>query len=216
MHRCNLAGLQKPEAILLLGAHCDDIEIGCGASILRLTEEYPDATWHWVVFSSSEVREKEARKSADAFLRGVRRKNVIIKNFRNGYFPYVGADIKDYFESLKNEVSPDIIFTHYRDDLHQDHRTISELTGNTFRDHLILEYEIMKYDGDLGRPGVFMPSSVEKMTTKIDYLFQFFASQHDKQWFSRETFRSLMQLRGIECNSASGYAEAYFCRKLVL
>lgn len=216
MHQINLAGTNTPKTILLLGAHCDDIEIGCGASVLHLKEQYPDLHWHWVVFSSNKVREQESRKSADAFLQGVKHKNVIIKKFRNGYFPFVGAEIKDYFEQLKKEVSPDIIFTHYRDDLHQDHRTISQLTSNTFRDHLILEYEIMKYDGDLGQPNIFMTASNENLTDKIDYLFEFYSTQHDKQWFTRETFHSLMRLRGIECNSPSGFAEAYYSRKLLL
>lgn len=205
-----------PRQILLTGAHCDDIEIGCGASILRLKTLYPDLHWHWVVFSSNEVREKEARHSAEAFLGDVKQKTIVIKQFRNGYFPYVGAQIKDFFEELKQQVNPDLIFTHYRNDAHQDHRTISELTGNTFRDHLILEYEIMKYDGDIGQPNVFMPASEDDMQRKIQYLFDCFPSQHDKQWFTRETFSSLMRLRGVEINAQSGYAEAFYSRKLCL
>jgi LmbE family N-acetylglucosaminyl deacetylase len=216
MHQLNLTGTQAPATVLLLGAHCDDIEIGCGASILRLKQDYPDLHWCWVVFSSSEAREVEARRSANAFLQGVKHKRIIINRFRNGYFPYIGETIKDYFESLKEEINPNIIFTHYRDDLHQDHRIISQLTINTFRDHLILEYEIMKYDGDLGHTNFFMPASIEKMTRKIDYLFEFYITQLDKQWFSRETFQSLMRLRGIECNSTTGYAEAFYCRKLTV
>lgn len=216
MHQLSLGGLQKPESILLLGAHCDDIEIGCGASILRLKEEYPDLRWHWVVFSSGDVRREEALESANAYLSGLENRTIAIENFRNGHFPWVGAAIKEYFESLKQAVAPDIIFTHYRNDLHQDHRTVSELTWNTFRDHLILEYEIMKYDGDLGRPNFFMPAAMEHMNRKIDDLFRFYVTQHGKQWFTRDTFRSLMRLRGIECNSASGYAEAFFCRKLAM
>ena len=207
---------QQIKSILLLGAHCDDIEIGCGASILRLIRQYPDVHWHWVVFSSNEQRLQEAQSSADAYLQDAKSKTVVIKSFRNGYFPYVGAEIKDYFEQLKKEVTPDVIFTHYRDDLHQDHRTLSQLTTNTFRDHMILEYEIMKYDGDVGQPNFFMPAAEQDMNKKIDLLFQCYPSQHDKQWFTRDTFKALMRLRGIEANADTGFAEAFYCRKACL
>ncbi|HEU0047216.1 MAG TPA: hypothetical protein VFQ43_06400, partial [Nitrososphaera sp.] len=141
---------------------------------------------------------------------------VVVKRFRDGFFPYVGAEIKEYFEVLKHAVSPDVIFTHYRGDRHQDHRLLSELTWNTFRDHLILEYEIPKYDGDLGRPNVFVPLEANLCQAKVHYLMDAFQSQRSKRWFQDETFLSLMRMRGMECNADSGYAEAFYCRKLVL
>jgi LmbE family N-acetylglucosaminyl deacetylase len=202
--------------VLCVGAHCDDIEIGCGGTLLRLARECPGIAVHWLVFSSDAVRAREARDSASKFLGGVQRKTVVIKEFRNGYFPYHGAEIKDCFEQLKGEVAPDIIFTHYREDLHQDHRIVSELTWNTFRDHFILEYEIPKYDGDLARPNLFVPLTAEEWRTKIDHVLASFESQKNKRWFTRDTFQSTMRLRGVESNSFSGYAEGFFCRKAVL
>lgn len=204
------------KSALLIGAHCDDIEIGCGATILRLAQQYPQLVFHWVVLASNPQRAAEARRSADLFVPGEQRKVVDVRQFRNGYFPYVGAEIKDYFESLKKNVSPDIVFTHYGKDLHQDHRVTADLTWNTFRDHLILEYEIPKYDGGLGSPGFFVPASAEHCARKVDHLLQCFTSESNKHWFTRETFMALMRLRGVECAAASGYAEAFYCRKAVL
>jgi LmbE family N-acetylglucosaminyl deacetylase len=204
------------KTILCLGAHCDDIEIGCGGTVLRLAREYPGISVHWVVFSSDPIRAREAQSGSSKFLRDVQSKTVAIKEFRNSYFPYYGAEIKEYFEHLKQETTPDIVFTHYRGDLHQDHRVISDLTWNSFRDHLILEYEIPKYDGDLGRPNVFVPLEEDVWKRKIDYILASFESQKDKHWFNRDTFRSIMRLRGVESNSPSGSAEAFFCRKVLI
>ena len=217
MHQLGLLNKNADsKSVLLLGAHCDDIEIGCGATVRRMLREFDDLRVTWVVFSSNPAREKEARASADAFLQGCADATVHIKTFRNGYFPYVGAEIKDYFEELKRGLAPDIVFTHYGQDRHQDHRSISELSWNTFRDHLILEYEIPKYDGGLGSPGFFIPVSHEDLEEKTGYLQQYYASQQSKQWFTASTFEGLMRLRGIECNAPSGYAEAFYCRKAVI
>jgi LmbE family N-acetylglucosaminyl deacetylase len=202
--------------VLCLGAHCDDIEIGCGGAILRLVQEYPQVHVYWIVFSSDSQRTNEARRSADAFLQHAAGKDVLIKEFRNGYFPTVGAAIKNFFEEIKSSIRPDIIFTHYRNDLHQDHRLVSELTWNTFRDHLILEYEIPKYDGDMGAPNLYVPLPEVLWRRKIVTLMECFPSQREKQWFTPETFAALMRLRGIESNALSGYAEAFYGRKLVL
>jgi LmbE family N-acetylglucosaminyl deacetylase len=202
--------------ILCLGAHCDDIEIGCGGTILRLAEEHPAAHFHWVVFSSNPRRAAETRAASERLLARAGSKTVIINDFRNGYFPYIGAQIKDYFEKLKAGVSPDLILTHTRDDLHQDHRVLCDLTWNTFRHHMILEYEIPKYDGDLGAPNFFVPLPAHCRQGKLDALMTCFASEHGKQWFTPETFNALMRLRGVECNSPSGYAEAFYCRKAVV
>jgi LmbE family N-acetylglucosaminyl deacetylase len=202
--------------VLCLGAHCDDIEIGCGGTILRLLRHNPGVHVRWIVFSSDERRAAEARASAALFLADAATSTVSVENFRGRYFPYVATAIKESFDALSREVDPDVVFTHSRDDLHQDHRTLCELTYNTFRDHLVLEYEIPKYDGDLGRPNVYMPLDAEECDRKIEVTVASFQSQHDKHWFSEETFRSLLRLRGVESKAPSGYAEAFQCRKLVL
>ena len=207
---------RRLRSVLCIGAHCDDIEIGCGATVMRLTELYPDAVVHWVVLSSSPVRSAEASASANRFLRATKGRHIEIKEFRNSFFPFEGSRIKEYFEELKGRVTPDLVLTHTRGDLHQDHRLTCELTWNTFRDHLILEYEIPKYDGDLGAPNFFVPVTVEQCDAKVSNILECFASQHDKAWFTRDTFMALMRLRGVECNSPSLYAEAFYCRKGVL
>ncbi len=202
--------------VLCLGAHCDDIEIGCGGTILKLLEESSQAIVSWVVFSSDQQRAHEAQESAESFLKGAKSREVVIRDFRNSFFPYVGGRIKEYFEQLKETVSPDVIFTHYRGDLHQDHRLISELTWNTFRNHLILEYEVPKYDGDLGSPNLFVHLDESTSRRKVQYVVGSFTSQQEKPWFSEETFLSIMRLRGVESNAPHKYAEAFYCRKAVL
>lgn len=202
--------------VLCLGAHSDDIEIGCGGSILKLPEVYRDITVQWVVLSADEARKREALKSANLFLKRVKRASIAVKSFRTSFFPFQGAEIKEYFEQLKADCSPDLIFTHYRHDLHQDHRLISDLTWNTFRDHLILEYEIPKYDGDLGCPNLFVPLDKSLGKRKIDYILRCFQSQRHKQWFTGGTFEALLRLRGVECAAPSKLAEAFYCRKFVL
>lgn len=204
-----------PPRILCIGAHSDDIEIGCGGTILRLVDEYPSCEIHWVVFCAVGEREEEARKGSELFA-GRRLKGCSFKEFRDGFMPFMGAEVKSVFESELKGIHPDLIFTHNRDDAHQDHRLLSELTRNTFRNHLILEYEIPKYDGDMGQPGIFMPLNREVCETKVSHLLSTFKTQLSKHWFDRETFFSLMRLRGMECVAPSGYAEAFFSRKVVL
>jgi LmbE family N-acetylglucosaminyl deacetylase len=200
--------------LLCIGAHSDDIEIGCGGLILSLIERCKAVEVDWVVFSAPRGRDREARRSAAMFLKGAARSHVTLKQFRDGFFPFDGADIKNEFEALKREVAPDLVLTHYRDDRHQDHRLLSDLTWNTFRDHWILEYEIPKFDGDLGIPNYFVPLSLAITERKIEYLNAAFGSQRDKHWFSAETFKGLMRLRGMECRAAEGYAEAFYGRKV--
>jgi LmbE family N-acetylglucosaminyl deacetylase len=200
-------------AILCLGAHSDDIEIGCGGTLLLLKARFPRARFHWVVFSASGPRGQEATTAADLFTAGCE-KRVVLKDFRDGFLPYSGAVVKDFFEEIKSEFRPDVIFSHWQGDAHQDHRLVSELTWNTFRNDLILEYEIPKYDGDIGRPNLFVPLDAPLYKQKVDYLFQAFESQRAKRWFDRETFLGLMRIRGMESNSPSGYAEAFHARKL--
>jgi LmbE family N-acetylglucosaminyl deacetylase len=204
------------QQILCLGAHSDDIEIGCGGAILKLIEMHPTLQVYWVVFAASGIREQEALSSARAFLKPVQKKTVQIKGFKDGFFPYLGWEIKEFFELFKQEVNPDLIFTHYHQDAHQDHRLISELTWNTFRDHFILEYEIPKYEGDLGNPNFFIQLSKAQCQQKVLYLGEHFKTQHNKQWFTDETFFSLLRLRGIQCNAQDSYAEAFYCRKTIL
>jgi LmbE family N-acetylglucosaminyl deacetylase len=201
--------------ILCLGAHSDDIEIGCGGTLLRLAEDYKNIKVNWIVFGSTGLRSEEALNSAEGLLANVKDKKIVIKGFRDGFFPFVGAEIKEYFEELKKEVNPDIIFTHYRQDFHQDHRLLSELTLNTFRNHFILEYEIPKYDGDLGSPNFFIHLDHTICQTKIQHLFDHFKTQTGRHWFTEDTFWGLLRLRGVESASPSKYAEAFYCRKIL-
>jgi len=207
--------LKQASTVLFLGAHSDDIEIGCGGTVLKLVEMHPGLLFYWVVLGSNGIRTTEAVKSANLFLEGAENKNIVMKNFQDGFFPHVGAELKLFFEQLKKDVNPDLIFTHYRKDLHQDHRLTCELTWNTFRNHLILEYEIPKYDGDLGSPNLFIPLTETIFQRKINYLFDSFLSQTDKHWFTADTFQALMRIRGVESGSAEKWAEAYYCRKLL-
>ncbi|MEQ8783485.1 MAG: PIG-L family deacetylase [Roseibium album] len=200
--------------MLLLGAHCDDIEIGCGGTLLRMAPTLSETIVHWVVFSSTKEREDEAHRAAKAFAGSAALLDVRVHRFQNGYFPAQRSVIKDLFESLKFELDPQVIFCHQKEDLHQDHRLIGELCWNTFRDHLIMEYEIPKYDGDLGNPNVFVPIDSSICEEKARLILKHFPSQRDKQWFSNDTFHALARLRGIQ--AACPLAEAFYCRKLQL
>ena len=202
--------------IISFGAHQDDIEIGCGGTLLRLLSEYPRCSVHWVVFSSNPEREREARSSAAEFLKEATESNLVIRDFRESYFPYIASQIKDFFETLKQSVNPDLVFSHHRQDVHQDHRLIADLCWNTFRNHLIFEYEIPKYEGDLGQPALFVPLSRKVAEQKIALLLRHFASQRSRSWFRAEVFDGLMAVRGVECNAADGRAEAFHLRKCIL
>ncbi|MCE5307540.1 MAG: PIG-L family deacetylase [Acidobacteriales bacterium] len=209
-------GTSEPLRVLCLGAHSDDIEIGCAGTIMNLIRRCPGIHIDWVVFGAQlPQRAKEARASAEVLLRDVKQSCVVIKRFRDSHFPNAADKIKAYFETLKG-TDPDVIFTHQRNDLHQDHLTISELTWQTFRDHFILEYEIPKYDGDLGAPNLFVHLSEPVFRRKTAHILEHFDTQTDRHWFSRETFSSIARLRAIESRAPSGYAEAFYCRKLVL
>lgn len=202
--------------VLALGSHSDDIEIGCGATLLAMTRARPEIEVTWVVLGAEGRRDREARASAEAFVAAASRSEIVVKGFRDGFFPYIGGEVKDVFEDLKSRLDPDVILTHARHDLHQDHRLVCELTWNTWRDHLILEYEIPKYDGDLGTPNVFVPVSEEIAREKVELVLDAFKSQTEKHWFDEELFLGLMRVRGMEGRSPSGYAEAFTCRKLSL
>ena len=202
--------------ILCLGAHCDDIEIGCGGALLKLMEQYPVRHVRWVVFASNAVRKQEALRSAEAFLEKAERRDIVVLDYRDAFLQFSALEIKEYFESVKREFNPNLVFTHYRHDRHQDHRLISGLAWNTFRDHLILEYEIPKYDGDLGAPNCFVHLTEEQANRKVELLMSYFASQKKKHWFDKETFLALLRIRGMESASPTRYAEAFHLRKMVL
>ena len=208
-----LNGVKK---VLCLGAHSDDIEIGCGATILRLIQEQSELEIYWLVFSARGIRAREAKASASEFLRGLRSRWIRTMTFRESYFPGEWPAIKGAFEKVKREFEPDLVLTQYRDDRHQDHRVLSDLAWNTFRNHLVLEYEIPKYDGDLGLPNVYIPVPRELCERKISMLLRHFQSQKNRHWFTADTFWALLRLRGIECASCSGFAEAFYGRKLSL
>ena len=205
----------KPLNVLALGAHSDDIEIGCAGTILRLIGSGSVASVCWVVLSGKDARAEEARESAEALLVDAPEKQILQPGFRDGFFPYDGGEIKAFFEDLK-PFEPDLILTHQRDDLHQDHRLTCQLALNTFRDHLILEYEVPKYDGDMGAPNLFVPIDDEIRRRKVDHLLTHFDTQLSRRWFTEDLFSGLLRLRGMECNSPSNFAEAFYCRKTVL
>jgi len=207
---------KTPLRILCLGAHADDIEIGCGGTLLHLMERPGPVEIDWVVFSGSPVRAREARRSARRLAQGAKALRFQSRTFRDGFFPSQAVRIKEEFERLKRRPSPDLVFCPWRGDAHQDHRTLAELAWNTFRDHLILEYEIPKYDGDLRSPNLYVPLTEVICRTKIEHIRKAFPSQAGNQWFDADTFWSPLRLRGIESNSPSRFAEGFYCRKTVL
>jgi len=216
MKALQFAGAGDRVSVLCLGAHSDDIEIGVGATLLSMLARGVRLEVHWCVFSGVGERKGEAEASAADFLSQAANAKIEVLAFRDGFFPEQGEAIKSWFEALKGQANPDLIFTHYRDDAHQDHRQISRLTWNTFRDHCILEYEIPKWDGDMAQPNVYVPVSGLVLGRKIDLLMSHFGSQRSKLWFDAETFFGLARLRGMECRAPERYAEAFFGRKLVL
>jgi LmbE family N-acetylglucosaminyl deacetylase len=207
---------RAPLTVLCLGAHADDIEIGCGGLLLRLLARRSDVTVHWIVLSAAGQRAAEARHSAQALLRRAGDSTIAIESFRDGFFPYDGTAVKEYFEALKGRVQPDVILTHQQADRHQDHRLVAELTWNTFRDHLILEYEVPKYDGGLLTPNLFVPLDAATCRRKVRHLMAAFPSQRAKHWYDGDTFLGLMRLRGVESGSPTGYAEGFHSHKAVL
>lgn len=210
------AGDQPLRRVLAIGAHSDDLEIGCGGTVLSLTRANPGLVVDWVVLAAPGDRADEARRSAELILAGAAASSVEVLGFRDGYLPHTAIEVKDAFEELKGRVQPDLVLTHTRDDLHQDHRLVCELTWNTFRDTVVLEYEIPKWDGDTGRPNVYVPLEEAVVQEKLDLLGAHFETQRGKDWYDVEVFRGLMRIRGMECRAPSGYAEAFVARKLTL
>ena len=216
MRALQFAGARRePLRVLCLGAHCDDIEIGCGGTLLTLARQEPGLAVEWVVLSGDDVRAAETQRSADAFLAGVAKRGLAVERFRDGYLPYQGERVKDYFEALKTRVSPDVIFTPYRDDWHQDHRFVAELTWSTFRDHAILEYETPKYDPEpSGAPNLMVPLDDDIAEAKVRHLLTAYASQASRPWFTRDVFLGALRLRGVQARTR--FAEAFYARKLLL
>lgn len=208
--------LPRALEILCIGAHADDIEIGCGGTILKLLETHPGSRVVWVVLTARGDRKREAVTSAIAFLQRAGSTKIVTKSFRESYLPYQGKEVKEYFDTLPQVIAPDLIFTHCRHDLHQDHRIVCELTWNTYRRHQILEYEIPKYDGDLGQPNLYVPLTEEVSRDKVRLLMKGFATQRSKRWFTEDTFYGLLRIRGIESPKSTRYAEAFYARKVVL
>ena len=213
MYQPSINGIQR---VLCLGCHADDIEIGCGGTLLRLIQEVPNLEICWVVLSAEGVRKEEATRSAERWLANTSECEIIIGDFRDRYFPSQWTDIKDFIHDLAGRFAPDLVFTQRRDDAHQDHRLVGELTWNAFRNHMILEYEIPKYEGDLGQPNIFFRLEKSTCQQKVDYLREEFSSQQSKPWYSPDTFWATLRLRGLECNSPSLYAEGFYSRKLAL
>ena len=207
---------RSPLTVLCLGAHPDDIEIGCGGTLLKLIKQCPNVSVHWVVFSATPPRAREARSSAGVFLKPAHAKKIVIKGFRDSYFPFMGDRIKKFMQQLGTQLKPDLVFTHHRQDLHQDHRLIAELTWNAFRNHLILEYEIPKYDGGMVAPNAYVHLDKATAERKVHLICDAFKTQKSKQWFGADTFLALLRLRGLESNSPSKYAEAFYCPKMLL
>jgi LmbE family N-acetylglucosaminyl deacetylase len=208
--------LSNLQSVLCLGAHPDDIEIGCGGTLLELVSQNPNLKVDWVVFGCNAVRETEARASFRRWFGKSPSYKIHTHFFHDTLFPSQQSEIKEQFRQLSSSISPDVIFTHRREDVHQDHRLLAELTWQTFRSHLILEYEIPKYEGDLGNPNVFFPLKAETVQTKIQYLLDEFPTQREKPWFDRETFQAMMRIRGLESRAESGFAEAFHARKIVV
>jgi len=203
-------------SVLCIGAHSDDIEIGAGGTILSLIERGVRLDVTWCVASAMGRREEEARASADDFLAGAEAVSVELGSFDDSFFPAQMREIKEWLAAIRGRSAPDIVLTHRRNDAHQDHRTMNEITWNLFRDHQILEYEIPKWDGDIGRPNIYVPLSRERLERKAELLLRHFGSQRSKDWFDAEIFSGLSRLRGMECRAPEGFAEAFTLRKASL
>jgi LmbE family N-acetylglucosaminyl deacetylase len=202
--------------VLCLGCHADDIEIGCGGTMLRLLAEHPGIEVCWVVLSGDPARAEEGRRSADLFLERAGQRQIVCGDFRDRYFPAQWTQVKDFIHGIAAEFQPDLVFTQRRDDAHQDHRTVGEITWHAFRNHLVWEYEIPKYEGDLGQPNVFVALDESTCKRKVELLQTAFPTQHDKPWFTPDTFWSLLRLRGLECASPSRFAESFYARKMLI
>jgi LmbE family N-acetylglucosaminyl deacetylase len=207
-------GFKQVRRLLCLGAHSDDIEIGAGATILRILRESPDVEVTWCVLSGNEIRHQEARSGAEQLLGRNVSRSIFLQDFTDSRFPDQLSEIKSFFEQHLKSTDPDLILTHARLDAHQDHRMVNQVTWNTFRAHQIWEYEIPKWDGDITQPNLYVPVTSDDVRAKIDVLRDAFSSQRGKHWFDDETFRGLMRIRGLESNTR--YAEAFVARKFVV
>jgi LmbE family N-acetylglucosaminyl deacetylase len=216
VHSLDLAKSQKGRLdVLCIGAHCDDIEIGCGGTVLALQRRYPGCRVHWLILTSVPARRSEALAAARAFVKPACRGETLVCDFPDGMLPGHLVQVKERFEAFKALVDPELILTHHGLDRHQDHSLVSQVTWQTFREHMIWEYEIPKYDGDLVTPNMYVPVSATAAARKIRLIVKAFESQRGKSWFTAENLLAMMRLRGLECRSPSGFAEGFHCRKLV-
>ena len=206
----------RPLKLLCLGAHSDDLEIGCGGTVLSWLESSRPIDVTWVVLTAQGERTRETRHSAAALLRRAASVDVVLGEFRDGFLPSQYEQVKAFMESVKLRCVPDIVLTHRLEDRHQDHRLISELTWNTWRNQFVLEYEILKYEGDLGQPNVFVPLRAAIARRKAEHLMRHFGTQRSKAWFNPENFLALARIRGLECRAPEGFAEAFHARKMAL
>ena len=216
MLKLEIGSSRKRLRVMCLGAHGDDLEIGCAGTLLEWLANYPKVEVTWVVLSAAGPRAEEARRSANALLRGASRTKIVVRDFTDGHLPAQFVDVKQLFEELKVSETPDLILTHRLEDRHQDHRLVAELTWQTWRDHLILEYEIPKYEGDLGQPNLYVPLATDIANRKVRHLLRYFGTQRSKAWFTDETFLGLMRVRGIESRAPSGMAEGFYVRKAII
>jgi LmbE family N-acetylglucosaminyl deacetylase len=213
MAKLGFEALARPATVLCVGAHCDDIEIGCAGTLVRWSRQYPEMRFIWAIFAREDGRDRESRAAAQQLFDAIDRHELRFFDFRGSYFPAQFAAIKDAFEGLK-DLRPDVVLTHHLHDRHQDHEVLANLTWNTFRSNLVLEYEIPKFEGDLGHPNVYVPLEPLDLDRKVDVLMNCFPSQRHRTWFTADTFRALARLRGIESAAPSGFAEAFHGRKL--
>ena len=216
MKELGLARRGEQLSILCLGAHSDDIEIGAGGTILTLIASGVKLDVHWCVLSGGGQRSAEASASAEAFLQGSNSSQVEVADFEDSYFPVHSRSIKHWLIEVRSRINPDVVLTHARFDAHQDHREVNQLTWNVFRDHLVLEYEIPKWDGDLSQPNAYVPLTAAVLERKVELLHQHFGTQRSKDWFDRDTFAGLARLRGMECRAPEHFAEAFTVRKAKL
>ncbi len=203
----------RPLSVLVVGAHPDDIEIGAGGTLLNLSDSQPGLRVHYVVLTGTPQRQEEARAAAESFLSGADL-TVDLHALPEGRLPAVWADVKDVLEDVARTCAPDLILAPSSHDAHQDHRTIGEIIPTVFRDGLSLSYEIPKWDGDFGRPSLYVALSSQTARRKVELLHKCYPSQSARDWWDDEVFLGLARLRGMECRA--GYAEGFTCSKATL
>jgi LmbE family N-acetylglucosaminyl deacetylase len=205
--------LRGVRAVVALAAHPDDLEIAAGGLLLTLAAAAPGVRVHYVLFTGSPDRQQEARAAGPAFLPGAQL-SMATHDLPDGRLPAYWGGAKEIAEEAARELPAELVLAPARDDAHQDHRTVAELATTAFRDALVLHYEIPKWDGDVGRPNLYLPLAEPTARRKVELLHTCFPSQKDRDWWDDEVFLSLARLRGMECRAR--YAEAFVCHKAAL